>query len=181
VQHALRAFTPDDQKALNKTVRTYPKTDVYDLEKALTSLGIGEAIVTVLSEQGAPTPVAWTRMRAPRSLMDAIGDDAIKAAAQTSPLQATYGQTVDRDSAYERLAAKLAPPAQTGQSARGDFGGVEASADIPTMPAPAQPEEPGMLEKMMASPAFKNAMRSAGTVIGREITRSIFGTGRRRR
>ena len=61
IQHALRAFTPDDQKALSKTVRTYPKTDVYDLESALTSLGIGEAIVTVLSEKGAPTPVAWTQ------------------------------------------------------------------------------------------------------------------------
>ena len=84
IQHALRAFTPDDQKALNKTVRTYPKTDVYDLEKALTSLGIGEAIVTVLSEKGAPTPVAWTRMRAPRSLMDTIGPDAISAAAKAS-------------------------------------------------------------------------------------------------
>src|ERR1700761_2082728 len=110
IQHALRAFTPDDQKALTKTVRTYPKTTVYDLEEALTSLGIGEAIVTVLSEKGAPTPVAWTRMRAPRSLMDTIGLDAIKAAAQASPLQAEYGQTVDRNSAYEMLAAKLAPP-----------------------------------------------------------------------
>ena len=93
IQHALRAFTPDDQKALTKTVRTYPKTDVYDLESALTSLGIGEAIVTVLSEKGAPTPVAWTRMRAPRSLMDTIGPDAIAAAAKASPLQAEYGQT----------------------------------------------------------------------------------------
>ena len=74
VQHALRAFTPDDQQALSKTVRTYPKTDVYDLESALTSLGIGEAVVTVLSEKGAPTPVAWTRMRVPRSLMASIGD-----------------------------------------------------------------------------------------------------------
>ncbi|BBX38508.1 hypothetical protein MMAG44476_38888 [Mycolicibacterium mageritense DSM 44476 = CIP 104973] len=182
IQHALRAFTPDDQKALSKTVRTYPKTDVYDLEKALTSLGIGEAVVTVLSEHGAPTPVAWTRMRAPRSLMGAIGDDAIKAAAQASPLQATYGQTVDRDSAYERLAAKLAPPpAEAAGGDAGGFGGVEASAEVPTMPAPAQPEEPGFFEKMAASPAFKSAMRSAGTVIGREITRSIFGTGRRRR
>ena len=88
VQHALRAFTPDDQKALSKTVRTYPKTDVYDLESALTSLGIGEAVVTVLSERGAPTPVAWTRMRVPRSLMAAIGNDAIGAAAKASPLQA---------------------------------------------------------------------------------------------
>ncbi|BBX91600.1 ATPase [Mycolicibacterium boenickei] len=178
VQHALRAFTPDDQKALSKTVRTYPKTDVYDLEKALTSLGIGEAIVTVLSEQGAPTPVAWTRMRAPRSLMAAIGDDAIKAAAQASPLQATYGQTVDRDSAYERLAAKMAPPVTAEDP--GGFGGVEASGEIEAMPAPAQPEEPGMLEQVLKSSAFKSAMRSAGTVIGREITRSIFGTGRRR-
>ena len=97
---------------MTKTVRTYPKTDVYDLESALTSLGIGEAIVTVLSEKGAPTPVAWTRMRAPRSLMDTIGPDAIAAAAKASPLQAEYGQTIDRDSAYERLAAKLAPPPQ---------------------------------------------------------------------
>ena len=138
--------------------------------------------MTVLSEHGAPTPVAWTRMRAPRSLMGAIGDDAIKAAAQASPLQATYGQTVDRDSAYERLAAKLAPPpAEAAGGDAGGFGGVEASAEVPTMPAPAQPEEPGFFEKMAASPAFKSAMRSAGTVIGREITRSIFGTGRRRR
>ena len=87
-------------------MRTYPKTDVYDLESALTSLGIGEAVVTVLSEQGAPTPVAWTRMRSPRSLMDAIGNDAITAAAKASPLQAKYGQTIDRESAYEMLASR---------------------------------------------------------------------------
>lgn len=188
IQHALRAFTPDDQKALTKTVRTYPKTDVYDLESALTSLGIGEAIVTVLSERGAPTPVGWTRMRAPRSLMDTIGSDAISAAAKASPLQAEYGQTIDRDSAYERLAAKLAPPpppiaapAPTPAPAPVDLPPVPQQWDIPPMPAPAQREEPSMLDKMMDSPAFKSAMRSAGTVIGREITRSIFGTGSRRR
>jgi uncharacterized protein len=183
IQHALRAFTPDDQKALTKTVRTYPKTAVYDLETALTSLGIGEAIVTVLSEQGAPTPVAWTRMRSPRSLMGAIGNDAIAAAAKASPLQAKYGQTIDRDSAYERLNAKLQQPAQAPADPnlpppvyippQG-----EASADGTAVARRAA--EPGMLDKMMNSPAFKSAMRSAGTVIGREITRSIFGTGRRR-
>lgn len=89
-------------------MRTYPKTTVYDLESALTSLGIGEAIVTVLSEKGAPTPVAWTRLRPPRSLMDSVGDAAITAAATASPLHAVYGQTVDRESAYEILSAKLA-------------------------------------------------------------------------
>ncbi|MDT5164686.1 MAG: double-strand break repair helicase HerA and related ATPase, partial [Mycobacterium sp.] len=108
IQHALRAFTPDDQKALTKTVRTYPKTGVYDLASALTSLGIGEAVVTVLSERGAPTPVAWTRLRSPRSLMAAIGDDAITAAAKASPLQAIYGETKDRESAYEKIEAEKA-------------------------------------------------------------------------
>ncbi len=179
IQHALRAFTPDDQKALAKTVRTYPKTNVYDLESALTSLGIGEAVVTVLSEKGAPTPVAWTRMRAPRSLMDTIGPDAIAAAAKASPLQAEYGQTVDRESAYERLNARLAPPAEAAPRPT-----PALPPPVATPPASAEgtvksrgTAEPGMLEKMMDSPAFKSAMRSAGTVIGREITRSIFGTG----
>ena len=186
VQHALRAFTPDDQKALSKTVRTYPKTEVYDLEMALTSLGIGEAIVTVLSERGAPTPVAWTRMRAPRSLMDTIGPEAIEAAAQASALQAEYGQTIDRESAYEKLSARLEPPPPLAPPAADpqlppqlpvDVGGATASGEVKSRGT----AEPGMLEKVMNSPAFKSAMRSAGTVIGREITRSIFGTGRRRR
>jgi hypothetical protein len=173
----LRAFTPDDQKALSKTVRTYPKTEFYDLETDLTSLGIGEAIVTVLSERGAPTPVAWTRMRPPQSLMDTIGPDAIKAAAGSSPLFAKYGQTVDRESAYEKLATKLAPPPEESVDLPPL---LPTGIDLPPMPK-AEKAEPGVLDQVMNSPAFKSAMRSAGTVIGREITRSIFGTGRRRR
>ena len=159
IQHALRAFTPDDQKALSKTVRTYPKTDVYDLESALTSLGIGEAIVTVLSETGAPTPVAWTRMRSPRSLMDTIGPDAIAAAAKASPLQAEYGQTIDRDSAYERLARQAGAAA-----ARPRRHPRAAAYQPPATQAAASTPEPGLFEKVIGSPAFKSAMRSAGTV-----------------
>jgi uncharacterized protein len=181
VQHALRAFTPDDQKALTKTVRTYPKTNVYDLEEALTSLGIGEAIVTVLSEKGAPTPVAWTRMRAPRSLMDTIGPEAISAAAKASPLQAEYGQTVDRESAYERLTAKVAPPpSEYIPPAAPASGGGAASASGDGRMRTAK-EEPGMVTEVLQSSAFKSFLRSAATVAGREITRSIFGTGTRRR
>ena len=178
IQHALRAFTPDDQKALSKTVRTYPKTQFYDLASDLTSLGIGEAIVTVLSERGAPTPVAWTRLRAPRSLMDTIGPDYIKAVAQASPLFLKYGQTVDRESAYEMLAAKLAPAPEEAVDLPPL---LPEGIELPPMPKPVEKAEPSMLEQMMDNPAFKSAMRSAGTVIGREITRSIFGTGRRRR
>jgi DNA helicase HerA-like ATPase len=179
VQHALRAFTPDDQKALTKTVRTYPKTTVYDLESALTSLGIGEAIVTVLSETGAPTPVAWTRMRAPRSLMGTIGDEAISAAAKASPLQAEYGQTIDRESAYERLNAKLAPPEALPPPVSG--GGGLASASGKGRISMPEPEGPGVVEEVLKSSAFKSFIRSAATVAGREITRSVFGTSTRRR
>jgi DNA helicase HerA-like ATPase len=176
IQHALRAFTPDDQKALTKTVRTYPNTDVYDLESALTSLGIGEAIVTVLSEKGAPTPVAWTRMRVPRSLMAAIGTDAIKQAAKASPLQAEYGQTIDRESAYEMLKAKR-PQADS------------APPEGKRKPTPAaEPERLSRWKRfvrwwknLFSSPAAKSFARSAGTAMGREITRGMMGTGRRRR
>jgi hypothetical protein len=183
VQHALRAFTPDDQKALSKTVRTYPKTKTYDLESALTSLGIGEAIVTVLSEKGAPTPVAWTRLRAPRSLMDTIGPDAIAAAAKASPLQAGYGQTVDRDSAYERLQAKLAPPPEQAPPAAEQPAQepLPPPYEPPPMPAPAEPDKPGVVSEVLESSAFKSFIRSAASAAGREISRSIFGTGRRRR
>src|SRR5262249_40061473 len=151
IQHALRAFTPDDQKALTKTVRTYPKTDVYDLESALTSLGIGEAIVTVLSEKGAPTPVAWTRMRSPRSLMDTIGPEAIAAAAKASPLQAEYGQTVDRDSAYERLAGKLAPPPAAAEPTPVPDAGAAATSG--QVRAPDAVQGPGMVQEVLESSA----------------------------
>ena len=69
VQHALRAFTPNDAKALRATVSTYPRSDFYDLETLLTSMGTGEAAVTLLSESGVPTPVAHTRLVAPASRM----------------------------------------------------------------------------------------------------------------
>ncbi len=110
IQHALRAFTPRDAKALKAAVTTYPKTPDYDLEESLTQLGIGEAVVTTLSERGAPTPVVWTRMRPPSSLMAAIAPDAIAAAVQSDPLLAKYATEVNRDSAREILTAKLAPP-----------------------------------------------------------------------
>ncbi|WP_067565524.1 helicase HerA-like domain-containing protein [Nocardia acidivorans] len=168
VQHALRAFTPEDQAALTKTVRTYPKTTTYDLEKALTSLGIGEAVVTVLSEKGAPTPVAWARMQPPRSLMDTIGDDGIRSRAQQSTLYSKYGQTIDRESAYEILTEKLAKAAEEAPEPAPSRGGAKA-----------QPVDESMAEKIVNNTAFKSFLRSAATVAGREIGRSIFGTRKR--
>jgi DNA helicase HerA-like ATPase len=107
VQHALRAFTPDDAKALKATVSTFPKSDFYDLGSLLTQLGIGEAAVTILSETGVPTPVVHTKLRAPSARM-APADD-VDAAAKSSPLYAKYGTRVDSQSARELLAARLTP------------------------------------------------------------------------
>lgn len=173
VQHALRAFTPEDQKALTATVRTFPKSG-YDLEELLTTLGTGEAVVTVLSEKGAPTPVAWTRMCAPTSKMAPASDETMDRIIAGSALMPKYGEAIDRESAYEKLQAKYeaAPSAET-------------SAKAPERPAekkqPAKKkDDDGFVGQVMNSPALRSFMRSAGTQIGREITRSIFGTGRRR-
>jgi DNA helicase HerA-like ATPase len=186
VQHALRAYTPDDAKALRAAVSTFPKSS-YDLEELLTQLGIGEAVITVLSERGAPTPVAWTRLRAPVSLMAPAPDEALAAVVAASPLQSKYGEALDRESAYERLAAKLAPPPSV---PKGEPDGRRERA--PEAPAPArrdgeraaarraEKDEPGIVTEVVRSSAFKSFLRSAGTVLGREITRSILGTARRR-
>ncbi|GAB1510516.1 helicase HerA-like domain-containing protein [Actinophytocola sp. KF-1] len=167
VQHALRAFTPDDQKALARTVKTYPTTPHYDLEKALTALGTGEAIVTVLGDNGAPTPVAWTRLRAPRSLMGAIGDDAVQAEAAASDLHGKYAQTIDRESAYERMARKATPAPEKQQPEK-------------KQPDKKEADEPGFMEKVMGNSAVKSFLRSAASAVGREVTRGLFGTRRRR-
>ncbi|MFE9419297.1 helicase HerA-like domain-containing protein [Streptomyces griseofuscus] len=162
VQHALRAFTPDDQKALRATVRTFPRS-AYDLEELLTGLGTGEAVVTVLGESGAPTPVAATRLRAPESLMGPLDPAELDEAVRNSPLHGRYAQAVDRESAYERLTAApvTAPP--------------EAPREHPVK------EEPTLVEQVVGSGMFKSLARSVGTQLGREITRSLFGTARRRR
>jgi hypothetical protein len=108
VQHALRAFTPEDHDNLRKTARTFPVSEFYDVEKTLTSLGIGEAAVTVLSPRGIPTPLAATRLVAPDSSMDPLPEPEFQQTLAASSLNTKYGTTVDRDSAHERILARLA-------------------------------------------------------------------------
>ena len=106
VQHALRAFTPDDAKALKAAASTYPTSDFYDVEKLLTSVGIGEAAVTILSEDGVPTPVVHTRLRAPASRIGPADD--VEGAAKASPLFGRYGTRTEAESAREKLDGRLA-------------------------------------------------------------------------
>jgi DNA helicase HerA-like ATPase len=178
VQHALRAFTPADAKALKATASTFPMSG-YDLEEVLTQVGIGEAVVTVMSERGAPTPVAWTRLRAPQSRMAPADPAVLAAAVAASPLAATYAEEVDRESAYERLTARLQKPAAAGAGT--PQGGKPSAGDRPRRtPAPRrEAPEKSTAEKVIESSAFKQMARSAAAVLGREITRSIFGTRRR--
>lgn len=170
VQHALRAFTPDDAKALRATVGTYPKSG-YDLERVLQELGTGEAIVTVMSEKGAPTPVAWTRLRAPQGLMSPTSDPEIERAVHASPLLAKYGTAIDRESAREILTAKMNAAAE--QEAAATAAAEAAKAQV------AADKEKAAADKEFArqQAAIAKADAAAEKEREREYDRLIKATG----
>lgn len=107
IQHALRAFTANDRKAIKQTADNYPSSEFYKTEELLTSLGIGEALVTALNEKGIPTPLAATMMRAPTSRMDVLTESEIQAINSKSKLVKKYSELIDRESAYELLTKKI--------------------------------------------------------------------------
>jgi uncharacterized protein len=160
IQHALRAFTPDDAKALKATVSTFPKSDFYDMEELLTQMGIGEAAVTILSETGVPTPVVHTRLRAPASRM-APADD-VEGAAKASPLYARYGTRTEAQSAREMLAAR-----------------VEEAAE-PDAPAPARREKAPAPQESTAEKVGDFLSSRQGKTLQRQVVRGIFGMLKKR-
>jgi DNA helicase HerA-like ATPase len=107
VQHALRAFTAVDRKAIKLTAENYPISEYYKTDETITSLGIGEALVTALSEKGIPTPLAATMLRAPESRMDILTPAEIASINRASVLVQKYIQSIDRESAYEILNRKI--------------------------------------------------------------------------
>lgn len=168
VQHALRAFTPDDEKALKSSARTFPKTDFYDIEETLTTVGIGEALVTVLSPRGVPTPPVVARIVPPAARMGPLSDDEMRQRLGGSDQVREYATAVDRESAREMLAARVAPPAAPGPS-------------TPNAPAPAPSRggakpSPGAFEKILKSPV----VRGVATQLTRGILGALLGSGRRR-
>jgi len=182
IQHQLRAHTPDDATALRSTVRTYPKSG-YDLEQVLTQLATGEAIVTVMNEKGAPSPVAWTRMRAPQGSMQPTPDAEIKAAVNASPLLAQYGERVDPESAYEMLTARMNAAAEAARQ--------EAEAAAQQAEADRQAKEAERAQRTRTTTRSRGSSgggSSAGDIIGdvlgsrtgqtivREVVRGVFGS-----
>lgn len=181
VQHALRAFTPDDAKALKATASTFPSS-AHDLTEVIPALGTGQAVVTVMDPDGVPTPVAITAVRAPESSMEPAGDAVIAQTVDGSPLQAEYGTVVDRESAYEILTrrAEQDQQAQADDAAAGRTGAREKTAPKTAPTASDRGRATTTDGGFFDNPAVKSFLRSAGTALGREITRSLFGTRRRR-
>ncbi|TWH32346.1 hypothetical protein L600_001800000030 [Isoptericola variabilis J7] len=179
VQHALRAFTPDDAKALRAAARTFPHSP-YDLERLLQSLGTGEAVVTLLSEKGAPTPVAWTRVRAPQASMDPAPSSVLEATVAASPGQAAYGAAVDRESAFELLRARSEREAAAREAEEAAEARREAEARAERDRARTTPRAPSRTSRGRSGDPLEKVLSTVGTTLAREITRSIFGTRRRR-
>jgi len=159
VQHALRAYTADDEKALRAAARTFPNTPFYDLEETLTTLGIGEALVSVLSERGVPSPPFATRLIPPASRMAPLDEAELRRALDASAQVRRYAKAVDRMSAHEKLegAAAAAPAAEAAQP-------------------PAGRAAPSTLEKLLRSPV---ATRVASEVV-RGVMGALLGSRRRR-
>ncbi|WP_405207869.1 helicase HerA-like domain-containing protein [Aquimarina sp. LLG6339-5] len=107
VQHALRAFTAKDRKAIKLTAENYPISEYYDTKEVLTALGIGEALVSALDEKGRPTPLAATMLRAPMSRMDILSKSELDDLLKKSTLSEKYNEDIDRESAYEILNKKI--------------------------------------------------------------------------
>jgi DNA helicase HerA-like ATPase len=154
IQHALRAHTPNDDKALRATVRTYPKTALYDLEETLTSLGTGEAVVVGLDPKGRPTPVVATRLIPPAARMSPLTPDELKVELAQSDLLAEYGQAVDRESAHEILAKRIAETAP---------------------PPEAEGKKGGRVRKTATQAAVGAIGLTIGRTVGREIARGVLG------
>jgi uncharacterized protein len=163
VQHALRAFTAADRKVIKQTAQNYPETEFYKTEDLITQLGIGEALVTMLNEKGIPTPLAHVMLCAPRSRMDILTDAEIDAIAAKSKLVPKYNQTIDSESAYEILTAKLQAAGEKSAAEEGGKG---------------KKEEKSTFEKVADNTIVKSMVRTAGNTIVRSLLGALGMGGR---
>ncbi|SKC12858.1 helicase HerA-like domain-containing protein [Dyadobacter psychrophilus] len=156
VQHVLRAFTPQDADALKQTVKTYPRSEFYAIDQILTTLGIGQALITVLNEKGIPTEVAATHLLPPNSVMGPMVQADYDNHVRQSDVYLKYKDPIDPESAYEMLTKRMEAQAQ-----------VEAKAQEEVAEVKKEKEEKGMFTDALNSPLAKQ--------IGREVVRGVFG------
>jgi len=155
IQHALRAFTANDRKAIKQTAENYPLSDFYKTEDLITQIGIGEALVTLLNEKGIPTPLAAVMLCPPRSRMDVLAEAELNQLVSQSRIVAKYNQAIDRESAFEILTAKL----------------QEAAANPPATAAKGKKtaEDKSVLEEVMDNSVVKSMARTAGNLLVRSL------------
>jgi DNA helicase HerA-like ATPase len=164
IQHALRAFTAKDRKSIKLTAENYPLSDFYDTEELITTLGIGEALVTGLDEKGAPTPLAAVCMKTPSSRMNILTTSEIDTIISQSKLIAKYNQVIDRESAYEILSDRLEHKVTKQES-------IKEEEEKPTRKQSTPKPEKSTLEQAMGSPVAKEITRT----VARELTRGLLG------
>jgi DNA helicase HerA-like ATPase len=179
VQHALRAFTAKDRKAIKLAAENFPDSDYYEVAELLTSMGIGEAMVTALNEKGIPTPLVRTLLRAPQSRMDVLTEAEIKALVEASGLTAKYAEEIDGESAKELLEKKIewAREAEHQRKMREERQKAEQAST-----GRRASSEKSVLEEVLSNPTT----RQVGNTIARELTRGLLAvlgvsSSRRRR
>jgi DNA helicase HerA-like ATPase len=167
VQHALRAFTPRDQKAVKAAAETFRANPGLDVEEAITQLGVGEALVSCLDQKGIPTPVERAFVAPPRSRLSPLTPEERAQVMAASPVRGKYDRAVDRESAYEKL------------TQRAQAAAAEEAAAPPPLPRGRQPAPPPTVGSQVGgvvADVAKRAARAAGTQLGREIMRGVLGS-----
>jgi uncharacterized protein len=176
VQHALRAFTPRDQKAVRAAAQTFRANPKINIETTITELGVGEALVSFLDEKGTPNIVERALVCPPRSKIGAITPEERKQIIASSLVAGVYEEVVDRESAYEMLQARAAQPATPAPAAGGQATpGIPAAADRPWYDIPGVTTRSGRSDSLVETMA-KTAVRTMGTTVGRQIVRGIMGS-----
>jgi len=163
VQHALRAFTAKDRKAIKLTAQNYPESEYYDVEDILTELGIGEALITVLDEEGRPTPLVHTMLRAPESRMDVLSAKEQDYILSQSALIDVYNEEIDRESAYEILTRKI--------NAARELADETEEQNKRSRKSSRRRQEKSTFEKVFES----TTTRQIGRTVARELTRGLLG------
>jgi uncharacterized protein len=181
VQHALRAFTAQDQKALERTAETFPVSEHYDVREALTALGTGEALITVLGPKGAPTPSVPTRLVAPVSRMDPADPATVQRTIEASPLRPRYAAEIDRESAAELLAKRAeerAAAAAAHERAAEDARALEQrerELERQRTPGSRSTGRRTSTRQTATERMVKNAASSIGREVGRSLIRGLLG------
>jgi DNA helicase HerA-like ATPase len=163
VQHALRAFTPKDQKAVKVAAQTFRPNPSLHTEQVITELAVGEALISVLDDKGQPTPVERVLLRPPESRIGPLSDEERRDRITRSPLSGRYDQPLDRQSAYEILQGRAEESAK-------------AAAEAKAMKAEEKPAPRGRQRESLVQAMSKSAMRAVGSQIGRQIVRGLLGS-----